>query len=103
MLNILAVMKKLHLDLTGAPYEYICVNDPEKVFKYLLKNENQNYMMTASSGRDKNGKETKNEKGIQISSHSYTVLDVKIVSTGEKIIKLRNPWGRGEWTGEWSD
>ena len=44
-----------------------------------------------------------------IGYHSYGVLDIAIVKlpalqdVEEKLIKLRNPWGDFEWTGDWSD
>eukprot|EP01043_Picozoa_sp_COSAG02_P020373 COSAG02_NODE_1004_length_15275_cov_11.955917_7_plen_394_part_00 len=58
-------------------------------------------------------------KGI-VPGHAYTVLDVmecaKVIHSDEEdeneapeepgmtqIIKLRNPWGHGEWEGDWSD
>jgi hypothetical protein len=42
-----------------------------------------------------------NDVGL-VAGHAYSVL--KVVSEGGlKLIQLRNPWGRGEWTGEWGD
>lgn len=58
-------------------------------------------------------------KGV-VPGHAYTVLDVEdcqeVVHTDElkegeeakvpgsvRVIKLRNPWGHGEWEGAWSD
>lgn len=38
--------------------------------------------------------------------HAYTVLDAQEVNIGgncERLIKLRNPHGHGEWNGAWSD
>jgi len=38
--------------------------------------------------------------------HAYTVLGVYELdgSRGkEKVVRLRNPWGNGEWNGDWSD
>lgn len=37
-----------------------------------------------------------------IQQHAYSILDVKQVDN-LKMIKLRNPHGEGEWTGDWSD
>ena len=62
-----------------------------------------------------------NDAGIDnglIAGHAYAVTDFEgtietcmliellssfLVVNGEKIVQLRNPWGEGEWLGEWSD
>ena len=49
--------------------------------------------------------EVENEEGI-VQGHTYTVLSVhefKYKGAYVKLIKLRNPWGHGEWKGAWSD
>ena len=45
-----------------------------------------------------------------MSDHAYTILgavEVEVEDTAggkrERLLKLRNPWGHQEWTGEWSD
>lgn len=35
-------------------------------------------------------------------SHAYSILKVK-ECRGKRFVVLRNPWGRTEWTGAWSD
>ncbi|XP_072534771.1 calpain-2 catalytic subunit-like [Salminus brasiliensis] len=41
-----------------------------------------------------------------VEGHAYTVTGVtKLKSKGQgvKLVRLLNPWGRGEWVGDWSD
>jgi hypothetical protein len=42
-----------------------------------------------------------------IMGHAYSLLAVAEVKLGDgksvRLVKLRNPWGKGEWTGAWSD
>ena len=38
--------------------------------------------------------------------HAYSFLNIYKVNTGneiERVVKLRNPWGNGEYNGAWSD
>ncbi|RYP24399.1 hypothetical protein DL767_008607 [Monosporascus sp. MG133] len=38
--------------------------------------------------------------------HAYVVMDARTLKTGERLVKLRNPWGKtrkGIWEGAWSD
>lgn len=35
--------------------------------------------------------------------HAYSVLDAIELPTGERLIHLRNPWGKFEWNGPWCD
>lgn len=34
--------------------------------------------------------------------HAYSIMDAKEIN-GQRLLKLRNPWGKKEWTGRWSD
>lgn len=44
------------------------------------------------------------DQGVLV-NHAYTLLDVSEVGGVDKtrLLKLRNPWGSGEWKGAWSD
>lgn len=35
--------------------------------------------------------------------HAYTFIHHYTLSTGERIVKLRNPWGMSEWSGAFHD
>ena len=59
--------------------------------------------MCASSqpGSDTN----KSVSGV-VQGHAYTVLNAIVINVGgqrERIVQLRNPWGKGEFHGRFSD
>jgi hypothetical protein len=37
-----------------------------------------------------------------IGGHAYSILRA-VEFNGKRFIVLRNPWGKSEWTGRWSD
>ena len=39
-------------------------------------------------------------RGIQ-EGHAYSVMRAVEID-GERLLLLKNPWGKGEWTGPWS-
>lgn len=42
------------------------------------------------------------ETGIVL-GHAYVVVGVVELSTGDRLVKLRNPWGSEKYIGDWSD
>lgn len=42
-----------------------------------------------------------------VDAHAYTLIGVKEITCDdgkkEKLFKVRNPWGKKEWNGDWSD
>jgi Calpain family cysteine protease len=42
-----------------------------------------------------------------MSAHAYTLIEATQVEVDdgstEKLLKIRNPWGQFEWSGDWSD
>ena len=59
---------------------------------------------TAIVSSEMNGVEIASENGL-ISGHSFELLGIyEVESDGEivRLVKLRNPWGYEDWTGDWS-
>lgn len=48
---------------------------------------------------------TKSVSGV-VQGHAYTILNATEVNAGgsqHRIVQCRNPWGKGEFHGKWSD
>lgn len=50
------------------------------------------------------------EEGVRhglVGGHAYSLLAGREVTGADgtplRLVKVRNPWGTGEWTGDWSD
>jgi len=90
------------MDLTGAPTEWIDLTEKENLpglFEKIFKADRAQFIMNASS---KGEGERASNLGI-ISGHAYTLMSAVKLSNGAELLKLRNPWGKGEWKGDWGD
>eukprot|EP00794_Sanderia_malayensis_P007082 gene7082-7880_t len=101
--------------LTGCPCESIMLKvrpgeaadgpiDKDLVWARLLSSRDAGFIMGASCGGDIDDEElieSYKHVGLQ-AQHAYSVLDVQCVDQN-RLIRLRNPWGRYSWTGAWSD
>jgi len=74
-----------------------------EMWNKLIDNMNQSFLMGCSSvrkgGTDK--AEDASSSGI-LQNHAYGILLVEEFQ-GKKLVRVRNPWGRFEWKGRWSD
>ena len=88
--------------LTEAYSEYYVVssNNKDELWKKMLDSKKKGYVMTAGTSADVHNLPIE-EKGLS-PGHAYTVMDLHEIN-GEKVMRLRNPWGNGEYTGDWSD
>lgn len=94
--------------LTGAPtYSFFTTpKSADSNWKAILEAERSNYIMCASSKNMKAGSDARDANTGLSFSHAYSLLSgVEVNSNGRtvRLVKLRNPWGRGEWRGDWSD
>eukprot|EP00981_Chlorochromonas_danica_P000679 scaffold146_cov171-Ochromonas_danica.AAC.28 len=103
------------MDLTGAPcLTYRFEDDVVKnkiatgeFWANLLRYDLENFLMSASTPGEDTLSETNqrvksSDMGL-IAGHAYTLISVRTSSKGDRLLKLRNPWGSVEWTGDWSD
>ena len=85
-------------DLTGAPCEVLYTDSPGIWEKLAIADEAGFVMMAATSpDRPQQG-----QLGGLLPNHCYAVISAKSVDSA-RLLKLRNPWGRYEWRGDWSD
>ena len=92
--------------LTEAYSDQIPVNPyyRDYIWETMHDAEKKGYIMTAGTSSDIFNL---NLEGVGLSAgHAYTVLGVMEIDTGkglEKVVRLRNPYGNGEFNGDWSD
>lgn len=121
--NIAAGLSREALrDLTGASAKtFFTQENREDLWLRILEANRLNFIMTAGTDDLNNGSDAYIEKIGICGGHAYSLLDAQEVisengkfrvlepdeSAGdlpvERIVKLRNPWGSGEWKGSWSD
>ena len=92
--------------LTEAYTEQVQVHPYYKdyIWETMINAEKKGYIMTAGSSADITNLNL-DEVGL-CAGHAYTVLGVLEIDTGkgiEKVVHLRNPYGNGEFNGDWSD
>ncbi|KAF7673748.1 cysteine proteinase [Alternaria burnsii] len=87
-------------DLTGGVTSEVFATDildKDKFWREELMNVNKTFLF----GCGQMGGIYGARKGIQ-EKHAYSVMEAREID-GQRLLKLRNPWGRTEWTGRWSD
>ena len=72
-----------------------------EIWKKLSRGQNEGFLITAGTSGDTYYLNLE-EVGL-VPGHAYTILGIKQIFEGERLIHLRNPWGNGEWCGDWSD
>jgi hypothetical protein len=100
-------------DFTGCPVESFNFEDKktkariadQSFWKDLLTWDKRKCVMAAGKyGEDKfseSGLDPSNKAGL-VPGHAYSLIEVK-EGLGHRLVKLRNPWGRFEWKGDWGD
>ncbi|KAF8499476.1 cysteine proteinase [Hysterangium stoloniferum] len=82
-------------DLTGGVSQLVCTNDIYDTEEFW-----HNDLMRATKDR-LFGCYIDSPAGL-FSSHAYSIL-LALEYNGKRFLKIRNPWGKSEWTGRWSD
>lgn len=103
------------IDLTGCPtwnitfpqekpdYETV-EEEAERIWLKVVNADDAGYLISAETpGHDAatEGGGLDAPSGL-VPGHAYSVISAK-EGLGHKLLKIRNPWGKYEWDGDWSD
>ncbi|GKU17013.1 unnamed protein product [Fusarium langsethiae] len=93
-------------DLSGGVTTELLTSDILDIDEFWdkeMSRVNEEFLFGASTGLLEHGYGERN--GIS-EGHAYVVLDARTLKSGQRLVKLRNPWGKvrkGIWEGAWSD
>src|SRR5690606_1597887 len=93
-------------DMTGGVTTELLTSDIldiDAFWKNELSKVNKEIMFGCSTGLLDGGYGSRD--GIT-ARHAYVVMDARTLKSGQRLLKLRNPWGKtrkGVWEGPWSD
>ena len=90
--------------LTGSPSRNYDVQqfDHDSLFDEILKADQLNYVLTTNASKDATGEAKALEEDGLVDHHVYSLIAAFRLPNA-RLLKLRNPWGRFEWKGPWSD
>ncbi|KAF4511548.1 hypothetical protein G6O67_003331 [Ophiocordyceps sinensis] len=77
--------------------------DTDEFWEKEMSRVNQEFLFGCSTGLLEHGYGQRD--GIA-EGHAYIVMEARTLKSGERLVKLRNPWGKirkGVWEGRWSD
>lgn len=81
----------------------ITQDSSELLWQKIKDAKKNNFIMTAGTG----GSPNLDYEGVNlVMGHAYTVLDSEEFfhnGVQVRLVKIRNPWGSSEWSGDWSD
>ena len=93
-------------DLTGGVTTELLTSDildRDEFWNNEIVKVNKEFLFGCSTGLLDGGYGTRD--GIS-ECHAYVIMEARQLSTGQRLLKLRNPWGKGKkgnWEGAWSD
>lgn len=100
------------MDLTGCPTGQFTFEDDKTqemissgyLWNFIKSIDEEGALISASTpGKDKFTEGGgPNTQGGLVPGHAYTVIQLKEFN-GHQLLNVRNPWGRFEWEGDWSD
>ena len=97
-------------DLTGGVTTELFttdIMDKEKFWTDEIMKVNDEFLFGCATGTfDKwQGSDMASRTGARndiFRMHAYSIMEAREIK-GQRLVKLRNPWGEGEWKGAWSD
>ena len=86
-------------DILGAPALGFWANklNVDQLWEKLLEFDSKDYIVSGTSQR------TCTRKDGLVASHAYTVISAYNFDNGDRVLKIRNPWGNFEWVGKYSE
>lgn len=93
-------------DLTGGVTTELLTSDildTDEFWNNEIMKVNKEFLFGCSTGLLGGGYGSRD--GIS-EGHAYVIMEAREISTGQRLLKLRNPWGKGKkgnWEGAWSD
>lgn len=87
-------------DMTGGVTSEIFTTDilDKEIFWQELLSANKEFLFSCGTGL---WGEKWGDRGGIIELHSYSVQKA-VEMDGKRLVRLKNPWGKGEWKGAWS-
>uniref|UniRef100_A0A4W6DIU2 Calpain catalytic domain-containing protein n=1 Tax=Lates calcarifer TaxID=8187 RepID=A0A4W6DIU2_LATCA len=94
------------MDFTGGVHMCIQMSDPPpNLWELMFRAGKYGALMGCGTPQGETSANTVLPNGL-VQGHAYTVTGVKqLMSQGKlvNLVRLWNPWGKGEWNGNWSD